>query len=59
METFDNFRAEKAFRLFAQMAAVGRVIYFTHHPHMCEIANTVCPSAMVHELPQESAGLRQ
>ncbi|MGB3643541.1 MAG: AAA family ATPase [Mesorhizobium sp.] len=52
METFDNFRAEEAFRLFAQMAEVGQVIYFTHHPHLCDIARNVCPSVTVHELPQ-------
>ncbi|UUP17095.1 AAA family ATPase [Nitratireductor thuwali] len=51
METFDDFRAEEAFRLFAKMAHVGQVIYFTHHQHLCEIARKVCPSARVHELP--------
>lgn len=50
METFDDFRAEKAFRLFGDMAQVGQVIYLTHHPHLCEIARRVCPSATVHEL---------
>ncbi|TIM55273.1 MAG: hypothetical protein E5Y60_34230, partial [Mesorhizobium sp.] len=33
METFDDFRAEEAFRLFADMAKVGQVIYLTHHQH--------------------------
>jgi uncharacterized protein YhaN len=37
METFDDFRAEEAFRLLAGMAATGQVIYFTHHRHLCEI----------------------
>jgi len=27
METFDDFRAEEAFRLFADMAGAGQVIY--------------------------------
>jgi uncharacterized protein YhaN len=58
METFDNFRAEEAFRLVAQMAAVGQVIYFTHHPHLCDIARNVCPGATVHELPQGPAPLK-
>jgi uncharacterized protein YhaN len=58
METFDNFRAEEAFRLFAQMAEVGQVIYFTHHPHLCDIARNVCPSVTIHELPQGPGNLQ-
>jgi uncharacterized protein YhaN len=50
METFDDFRAEEAFRLFGEMAQVGQVIYLTHHPHLCEIARRVCPGATVHQL---------
>jgi len=50
METFDDFRAEEAFRLFGEMAQVGQVIYLTHHPHLCEIARRVCSGATVHEL---------
>ncbi len=50
METFDDFRAEEAFRLFAEMAQTGQVIYLTHHPHLCEIAQRVCPGVRVHEL---------
>jgi uncharacterized protein YhaN len=50
METFDDFRAEEAFRLFAEMAQTGQVIYLTHHPHLCEIAKRVCPGVRVHEL---------
>ncbi|MDA9522558.1 hypothetical protein XI06_20290 [Bradyrhizobium sp. CCBAU 11434] len=44
METFDDFRAEEAFRLLAAMARKGQVVYFTHHRHLCEIAKTVEPS---------------
>ena len=50
METFDDFRAEEAFRLLAGMAATGQVVYFTHHRHLCEIARTVEPTATVHDL---------
>ncbi|RUW32196.1 hypothetical protein EOA37_32165 [Mesorhizobium sp. M2A.F.Ca.ET.015.02.1.1] len=50
METFDDFRAEEAFRLFADMAKVGQVIYLTHHQHLCDIARRVCPNARIHEL---------
>ena len=51
METFDDFRAEEAFRLFAEMAEVGQVIYLTHHRHLCDIARSVCPEVRVTELP--------
>lgn len=50
METFDDFRAEETFRLFAGMANVGQVIYLTHHRHLCDIAKSVCPDVTIHEL---------
>jgi len=50
METFDDFRAEEAFRLFSEMAAAGQVIYLTHHRHLCAIAQQICPSVRIHEL---------
>ena len=50
METFDDFRAEEAFRLFAEMAQAGQVIYLTHHQHLCEIVQRVCPTACLHHL---------
>ncbi|QCI64232.1 ATP-binding protein [Phreatobacter stygius] len=50
METFDDFRAEEAFRVFSDMAEVGQVIYLTHHRHLLDIAQRVCPGVRVHEL---------
>jgi uncharacterized protein YhaN len=50
METFDDFRAERALGLLAEMAQVGQVIYLTHHRHLCEIAARACPGVRVHEL---------
>ena len=50
METFDDFRAEETFRLFAGMADIGQVIYLTHHRHLCDIARSVCPDVKVHEI---------
>jgi uncharacterized protein YhaN len=50
METFDDFRAEEAFRLFADMAGAGQVIYLTHHRHLCDIAKKVCPDARIHNI---------
>lgn len=55
METFDDFRAEEAFRLFAGMATVGQVIYLTHHRHLCDIARRVCPGVRIHELSAVNA----
>ena len=52
LETFDDFRAEEAFRLFTKMAEVGQVIYLGHHRHLCEIARAVCPNVTIHELPE-------
>jgi uncharacterized protein YhaN len=50
METFDDFRAEEAFRLFTEMARHGQVIYLTHHQHLTEIAKKVCPGVRLHDL---------
>ncbi|MFD2232508.1 ATP-binding protein [Phaeospirillum tilakii] len=50
LETFDDFRAEETFRLFAQMAETGQVIYLTHHRHLCDIARAVCPGVRIHDL---------
>ena len=55
LETFDDFRAEEAFRLFADMAEYGQTIYLSHHRHLCDIAREVCPSVKVHELPDAAA----
>src|SRR4029077_5672133 len=54
METFDDFRAEEAFRLLAAMADRGQIVYFTHHRHLCEIAKAVEPSIRVHTLEARS-----
>ena len=50
METFDDFRAEEAFRLLAGMSTVGQVVYFTHHRHLCEIVKVVEPRVIIHDL---------
>lgn len=55
METFDDFRAEEAFRLFADMAGAGQVIYLTHHRHLCGIAKKVCPTVLIHDLSAGAA----
>lgn len=50
METFDEPRSEQVFRLLAEMAGIGQVIYLTHHRHLCTIAKAVLPGVTVHEL---------
>lgn len=55
METFDDFRAEEAIGLLANMGGVGQVIYLTHHRHLCDIAQRVCPGIRVHELASDPA----
>ncbi|ESQ76186.1 AAA family ATPase [Asticcacaulis sp. AC402] len=50
LETFDDFRAEETFGVFAEMAKAGQVIYLTHHKHLCDIASKVCPTLTIHEL---------
>ncbi|MFU8898331.1 MAG: AAA family ATPase [Roseinatronobacter sp.] len=50
METFDDTRAEAAFRMLAQMAQHGQVIYLTHHAHLCEIAQKACADVQLHDL---------
>lgn len=55
LETFDDFRAEEAFRVFSGMAEYGQVIYLSHHRHLRGIAKQVCHSVTIHELPDPAA----
>ena len=57
LETFDDFRAEEALKLFAEMAERGQVIYLTHHQHLCDIAKRVCPSIHIHELVADASNI--
>ncbi len=59
METFDDFRAEEAFRLFAEMAQVGQVIYLTHHQHLCDMVQRIHPSVRIHDLTAVRSERRQ
>ena len=56
LETFDDFRAEEAFRLLAEVARVGQVICLSHHRHLCQIARDICPEIAIHELPEPKPG---
>lgn len=55
METFDEPRSEEVFRLFASMAGLGQVIYFTHHRHLCTLAAETVPGVRIHALSGEAA----
>lgn len=50
LETFDNERTAEALQVLEEMANSCQVIYFTHHQHILDIANQVCPKARIHTL---------
>lgn len=50
LETFDDDRAAETFALLSGMAGVGQVIYLTHHRHLCDIAQRICPAVRIHAL---------
>ncbi|KQT68899.1 MULTISPECIES: AAA family ATPase [unclassified Aureimonas] len=50
METFDEPRSEEVLRLLSGMAGIGQVVYFTHHRHLCDIAEAVEPGVRIHRL---------
>ena len=56
LETFDDFRAEEAFGLLAEAARVGQVICLSHHRHLCQIAQDICPEVAIHALPEPLPG---
>lgn len=49
---FDNARAMAALRTLARLAA-GQVLFFTHHPHMLDLARSAVPKELLreHRLP--------
>ena len=52
LETFDDKRSLETISLMADMSKEGQVVYFTHHHHICDIAEKVCDGhVMIHELP--------
>jgi len=50
METFDDFRAEETFKVLADMARHGQVIYLTHHLHLCDLVRKCVPTVRIHSL---------
>ncbi len=38
---FDDRRAEAGFRVLADVARTTQVLFFTHHPHLVQIAKSV------------------
>lgn len=53
MESFDDERAAAAFKVLANMARQGQVLYLTHHRHLIDIATDVLgkDAVQVHEYP--------
>ncbi len=50
-ETFDEDRTRSACRVLERIGKTGQAIYLTHHRHVVEIAQEVCPNGvMVHEI---------
>lgn len=47
--SFDNPRAEAALRTLGRIAASGQVLFFTHHPHMLELARSAVPKELLRE----------
>ena len=54
LETFDNKRTAEALQVLEQMGNSCQVIYFTHHQHILDIAERVCPKARIHTLASSS-----
>jgi hypothetical protein len=42
--------AAVTFLVLLVTAEVGQVVYLTHHQHLCEIAERVCPSVQIYDL---------
>ena len=38
---FDDERSEAGFRVLAELAKFTQVLFFTHHPHLVQIAKSV------------------
>lgn len=47
-ETFDETRTAAACRLMHRIGEIGQALYFTHHAHVAEIAQSNCPGVQVH-----------
>jgi len=43
---FDDQRAEAGFKVLAEVAKTTQILFFTHHPHLVEIAKSVVGSEM-------------
>jgi len=41
---FDDERAEAGFRVLAKVARSTQILFFTHHPHLVDIARSVVGS---------------
>lgn len=47
---FDDGRSEATLKLLLELSRITQVIFFTHHPHLLELAGRVLPSSELHVL---------
>ena len=52
--TFDDDRAKSGLQVLGELSRTTQVLFFTHHVHLRELAETLFPSLSVHDL-QEAA----
>lgn len=52
--TFDDDRAKSGLQVLGELSRTTQVLFFTHHAHLRELAETLFPSLPVHDL-QEAA----
>src|SRR3546814_9950339 len=50
---FDDRRAEAGFRVLAEVARTTQVLFFTHHPHLVQIAKSVVGTELHSERSEE------
>jgi uncharacterized protein YhaN len=48
--SFDDARARATLQCLGELAAKTQVLLFTHHRHVVDLAQSVCPATVVHEL---------
>jgi len=52
--TFDDDRARSGLQVLGELSRTTQVLFFTHHAHLRDLAETLFPSLLVHDL-QEAA----
>lgn len=50
--TFDDARSRATLKCLAELSAKTQVLLFTHHEHVVQLAQEVCPAAVQHKLEE-------